>query len=202
MASRSRERYYIPGTYYHVFNRGVEKRVIFRDDSDYAFFIELFNRYLGKKGQANSIGTQYANYHDGVELLAFALMRNHFHLLVYLKDDESLKLFLHDTLTAYVRYFNDKYDRVGPLFQGRVQIKHILQEPYLLHISRYIHLNPKDWRLGRYTSLHYWTGDKHARWINPERLMTMTSDRYLWFLEDYESYKKSLDIIKAELAEK
>lgn len=191
---------YGANNYYHAFNRGVEKRTIFIDEQDYFFFLSLLARYLGDEEVRNSSGILYANYSESVELLAYALMPNHFHLLFYMKDDDGLRELMHDISTSYARYFNDKYKRVGPLFQGRFKASLIIQESYLQHISRYIHLNPKDWRTNPYTSLPYWLGEKHAAWLTPDRLLPESPHQYLAFVEDYQDYKRTLDAIKADLA--
>ncbi len=198
----NRHKTYAPENFYHVYNRGVEKRKIFVDEQDYLFYLSLLKRYLGSEEVYSISGQKYANYSEEVDLLAFALMPNHFHLLFYLKETEGIQQLMHDVSTAYVRYFNDKYERVGPLFQDRFKASLIIQEGYLEHISRYIHLNPKDWRTNTYSSLRYWVGDAQASWLHPERVNYKSPQEYMAFLRNYDDYKKSLDIVKAELASK
>lgn len=200
MPSKNRIKVYVPGAYYHVYNRGVEKRLIFQDDRDYAVFLNLLKRYLDSESYFDPSNREYPKYADGVDLLAYCMMPNHFHLLLYLKDDESLKKLMQSVCTAYVRYFNEIYKRVGPLFQDRFKASHILDEVYLQHISRYIHLNPRDWRTSLHTSLPYWLGNKFADWIHPDELNSMTSKEYMDFLQNHEDYLESLSLIESRLA--
>lgn len=200
MPSRNRIKVYVPGAYYHVYNRGVEKRLIFQDDRDYAVFLNLLKRYLDSESYFDPSNREYPKYSDGVDLLAYCMMPNHFHLLFYLKDEDSLKKLMQSVCTAYVKYFNKRYDRVGPLFQDRFKASHILREVYLQHISRYIHLNPKDWRTNRQTSLPYWLGNRSADWLHPEVVNSMTPKAYLDFLQDHEDYLESLALIESRLA--
>lgn len=199
---RNRERYktFIEDTYYHVYNRGVEKRIIFDDDRDREVFLNLLKRYVSPDVARDPLGRPYNNYAQDVELLAYCLMPNHFHLLFYLRHTDGIKLLMHDVSTAYSRYYNDKHDRVGPLFQSRYKASAILDESYLLHISRYIHLNPHNWRESTWSSLSYWLGRQRAKWIHPERLLDATPQSYLHFMKDYEDHKMMLDTINASLA--
>lgn len=99
-----------------------------------------------------------------------------------------------------MRYFNEKYKRVGPLFQDRYKASHIFNESYLVHISRYIHLNPPDWRHWSFSSLPYYLGDAYADWVLPQRSKELVNN-YLEFVQDYEDYKATLDIAKLEMVE-
>lgn len=199
MPSRNRNKIFISDSYYHVYNRGVEKRTIFLDESDYAVFLNLLKRYLSRKESKDARGRQYQNYHGQLELLAYCLMPNHYHLLFYVHEEESVPKVLQAVNGSYVHYFNEKYDRVGPLFQDRYKASHILNEAYLMHISRYIHLNPRDWRHWQYSSLPYYLGTYTADWVLPERAKELVSADYLSFLEDYEDYKATLEKIRAEI---
>lgn len=116
-----------PNSYYHVYNRGHNKQIIFHDYKDYARYLKRLNEYLKK--------------HE-VNLLAYCLMPNHVHLLLFQKGEESIDRFIHRLHTAYTMYFNKKYERVGAVFQGRFKAKLIESDEYLLHVSRYIHINP------------------------------------------------------------
>jgi len=116
-----------PNSYYHVYNRGHNKQMIFLDYKDYARYLKRLKEYLQK--------------HD-VTLLAYCLMPNHVHLLLYQKGEESIDRFVHRLHTAFTMYFNKKYERVGAVFQGRFKAKLIETDEYLLHVSRYIHINP------------------------------------------------------------
>jgi putative transposase len=113
--------------YYHIYNRGSEKRIIFLAEKDYRNFLDRIAK--------NSI--KYA-----VDILVYCLMPNHFHLLLRQKPEGSIQSFMHAIELGYAKFFNTKYERVGPLFQGRFKSKFIETDEYLLQLSAYIHRNP------------------------------------------------------------
>ncbi len=127
--------YYI-GCYYHIYNRGVEKRDIFLDQSDYHFFINRMRENLGDNPNKN--------HSDNVELGAFCLMPNHFHMILQNKSAKGIEGFMRSSLTSYSLYFNRKYNRVGHLFQSCYKASLLKGEGQLLIKSRYIHRNPLD----------------------------------------------------------
>jgi len=152
---------YLEGGFYHVYNRGVEKRNIFIDDQDYYVFLNYLRLYLLPKDQIYEeiknkkltneeflqktiMLSHINNFYKKINLLSFCLMPNHFHLQLRQKGRYDMDVFIQSLLTKYVRYFNKKYNRVGPLFSGRYKAILIEKEEYLLHLSRYIHLNPKE----------------------------------------------------------
>lgn len=209
MPSKHVEKLYAEDTFYHVFNRGVEKRNIFLDESDYVYFISLFNRYLGSSEKFDTSHRLIPNYSKSLELVAYCLMPNHFHLLVYQKDKDSMQIFMRSVCTAYSMYFNKKYERVGTLFQDRYKAVLIDDDSYFTHISRYIHLNPldvgEDYLAYPYSSLSYWVGSAENRpeWLKPDRVIGEFSSpqEYLDFLSDYKEVKAELKQIKKSLKE-
>ena len=118
---------FFAGGYYHIYCRGNEKRDIFVKFSDYKRFISKLNEYR--------IAHQ-------VSIICYCLLSNHFHLLVRQNTDKSVSSFMHRLTVSYSMYFNKRYNRVGHLFQGNFKAKLIDKDEYLLHLSRYIHLNP------------------------------------------------------------
>ena len=136
-------------SYYHVYNRGVEKRKIFLDENDYKSFIGILRSYLSfpvkrekdiLQGRALRISDH--RLYQEIKLLSYCLMPNHFHLLVKQNTKDAVTKLMRRVLTAYSMYFNEKYERVGGLFQGRFKAKEVETDEYLLHLSRYIHRNP------------------------------------------------------------
>src|SRR3989344_2895738 len=91
MPSKHIEKTYTPDTFYHVFNRGVGRRSIFKDDKDYAVFLNLLKRYLGDEPAIYKQSREYPWFRNEIQLLAFCLMPNHYHLLVYPTQDISIK---------------------------------------------------------------------------------------------------------------
>lgn len=111
---------------------------------------------------------------------------------------------LRAVMSSYGLYFNRKYKRVGPIFQSRYKASRITADPYLQHISRYIHLNPKIWQDYAYSSLPYYLGQRSAEWINPTAILDIFShnrNEYLSFVRDYKAQKQMLDELKWELAD-
>jgi len=144
MPSRNIIRSYLENSYYHIYNRGVEKRDIFLDDQDYKVFLHFLKRYLTKPPESpEQVRPLWrSDLFDKIKLIAYCLMNNHFHLMVKQSTKEATTDFMRALIDSYVRYFNEKYERVGSLFQGRFKAVLIDSEPYLLHLTRYIHLNP------------------------------------------------------------
>jgi len=116
----------IPNILQHVIVRGIEKRDIFLDDSDRAAFVQRFSALLQE---------------TGTQCLAWALMSNHFHLLMR-PTREKLSSFMRRLLTGYAVTFNLRHRRAGHLFQNRYKSIVCEDDPYLLELVRYIHLNP------------------------------------------------------------
>lgn len=202
MASKNTRKIYLEKTHYHVYNRGVNKRRIFLDSEDYSVFLNLLKRYLSRRPQKDVKGREYPWLYNGIELQAFCLMPNHFHLLVYQLEETALMTLIKNVCGSYTSYFNKKYNRVGPLFQDRFKASMITADSYLHHISRYIHLNPKNYRTWKYSSLPFYMGMKTAEWIQPHRILELFNDRgdYMQFVEDYEDQKDVMDELKYELA--
>jgi len=151
------------GEYYHIYNRGVEKRLIYLNDEDRWRFVTLLLLLQGEesfpqmsrmvllvKSRAfdKSIFTDFIKANN-VELVSFCLMPNHFHLILGEVKEGGISKFMHRLLTAYTNYFNKKYKHTGHLFSGKFQSINIDRDEYLQYLSAYIHLNPrelKNWR--------------------------------------------------------
>lgn len=195
--------------YYHVYNRGVAKQDIFRDQDDYAVFLNLFKRHLSDEPFTDQYGRSAVKLNNDIELLSFCLLPNHFHLLVYNISDMGLPDLMRRTMTAYSMYFNKRYKRVGSLFQDTYKASLIIDEAYLLHISRYIHLNPQDinedFEKYPYSSYQYFLGKMSATWLHPQKIMDMHENnpqKYREFVKDYEAFRKDLQLIKSQLADR
>lgn len=195
-------------SYYHVYNRGVAKQDIFREPEDYATFLHLFKRHLSYEIPADKYGRPHAKLNNDIELLAFCLMPNHFHLLAYNITEKGLPNLMRRTMTAYSMYFNKRYKRVGTLFQDTYKASRITEEPYLMHISRYIHLNPQDLNQSfeeyPYSSYTYYTGKRSAKWLNTDKVLGLYGNNtksYAKFVKDYEANRQEIQFIKHQLAD-
>ena len=144
------------GEYYHVYNRGVERRVLFLDNGDKERFVRLLY-------SANSSTSIYLSDYQGkalaeipkgeniVAIGAWCLMPNHFHILLKEIKTDGISMFMQKLLTGYSMYFNKKYHRKGSLFEGKFSAKHLDYDQYLKYQFTYIHLNPigiidKEWK--------------------------------------------------------
>lgn len=191
----------MPESYYHVYNRGLNKREIFKDAYDYTVFLNLLKRYLDDELYKDKSGRNYDKLNDQLELLAFCLMKNHYHLLLYQKNPDSMTKLMRRIATSYTTYFNKRYKRTGTLLQERFKASRITSDEYLQHISRYIHLNPKEYREWEFSSLPYYLGHKKADWLRPKKILCLfDGGEYPQFVSDYEENKKVLEEIKHELA--
>lgn len=203
MPSKNIVKQYSEDTYYHIYSRGVNKQAVFLDALDHAYFLSLLKRYLSPEPSKSTSRVVYKHFAQEISLIAYCLMTNHIHLLIHQRDKDSIARFMKSVMTSYSMYFNKRYDRVGPLFQSRYLASLIDHDGYLHHISRYIHLNPKNWRKYEYSSLPYYLEEKSAEWINPRPILELfnnDSRKYLSFVEDYQDQKELLDELKWELA--
>lgn len=182
MPSRNIIKQYAKNGYYHIYNRGVERRQIFGDKKDCIMFQRFLKQYLSPKDRLEMFLTPKdridriakVNMSGQIEILAFALMPNHFHLLLRQTEEYSIATFMQRLFTSYVLYFNKKYKRIGPLFQDTYKAVLVQDDSYLLHLSSYIHLNSKnlsgrnDIDYSEFCSYPYYLGEKEGMWIHPE----------------------------------
>lgn len=204
MPSKNIVRSFSSNSFYHIYNRGADKQIIFRDDADYRYFSNLFSRHLGPKATEDKYGREYKFYGDKIDAIAFCWMPNHYHLLVFQKDEERTIVELMQSVgTAYTMYFNKKYRRRGRLFETHYKSSLIDDDSYFAHISRYIHLNPQDYKKWPHSSYHDYVSTPKHDWINSEYILNDFQDKqaYQAFVADYEAMKKDLDTIKKELAD-
>lgn len=203
MPSRNTARVDLEHSYYHVYARGSSKQPIFIASGDYDYFIGLFKRYLSKGPIVSSTGSVYPNYSGKLELLAYCLMSNHFHLLTYQEDRGALTALMRSLMVSYSRYFNLRYGRTGSLFETRYKAVRIDGDSYLDHISRYIHLNPRYWKRYLYSSLNYYERGDEPEWLHTTKVLNLLGTRsaYLAFVAEYEETKLKLEAAKQELAD-
>lgn len=149
---------FAPGEWYHCYNRGVDKRVIFKNVSDYRRFVMLLYLSNGTKrfilsnfakksyvGPSLELIIEKADRGDQlVDVGAYALMPNHYHLLLREKTEGGLTTFMRKLGTGYAMSFNLKYHRVGTLFSSRFQARHISNDRYMRRLVHYLHANPSE----------------------------------------------------------
>lgn len=189
---------------YHIYNRGVEKRDIFLEDKDYFRFVhDLFE--FNDELPAENIRYKLSDLESYevkpreikkprkliIEILAFCLMPNHFHLLVRQLKDNGIIRFMHKLGTGYAMSFNQKYERVGSLFQGTYRAVLIDKESHFYHIPYYIHLNSLDlkfpeWREGKLKNyrgaiefLENYRWSSHLDYIGKKNFPSVTNRQFL-----------------------
>lgn len=202
MATKKRD--FLNENYYHIFNRGVEKRKVFLKDRDYQRFVETMVHCLTKVNKltrTKSLKKDISFQSQPVDLVAYCLMPNHF--LVKQNSDNGISAFLSRLTNSYTKYFNTKYDRVGPLFQGPFKTINIQTEEQLVHLSRYIHLNPvvsgitNDPGGFEWSSYKDYLSEKQS-FVKSEIVLGnfVSKEDYEKFVQDQIDYGKSLETLK------
>lgn len=148
-----RKEEFADGEFYHIFNRGVDKREIFVDTSDSQRFFQSMSEF----NSVTPIGSIYENSFSKsnkndfipnpkdklVNFTCYCLNPNHYHFLLQQVVDKGIEKFMHKLGLGYAKYFNNKHHRSGALFQGSFKSVHVNSNEYLLHLSAYINLNYK-----------------------------------------------------------
>ena len=163
--------------YYHVFNRGISSGDIFFSKDNYYYCLRLLKTYTARYS---------------IRVIAYCLMPNHYHLLLLQEGEQLISQYIQTVFNAYVQGLNRRIKRKGPLFEGR--FKHVLvdKEEYLIHLCRYIHLNPVKAKLVRrpeewiFSDYHEWID--HSKKSSKKELFIMehfrNKDEYRLFVED------------------
>lgn len=160
--------------FYHIFNRGVEKRQIFMDNGDSARFLQgmdLFNALepigsiFENSFRKHQLGSEASNTDELkrlVDFVCFCINPNHFHFILKQLEDRGIEKFMHRLSTGYTKYFNIKHKRNGVLFQGPFKAVHIETNEQLLHTSVYVNLNFKVHQLGSEASKYFSSWDEYV----------------------------------------
>ena len=191
MPSRYIIREFAENQYYHVFNRGNHKQPIFKEDQDYRVFLRLFwdlikHPYPDPKRPPDVI------------VLCYCLMPNHFHLLLKQTSTAGITNLMKRLIIKYVMYFNKKYQQVGKLFQSIFKAKEIDTEPYLLHLTRYIHQNPSEIWTGSlanypYSSYGHYLGKTTQLPLNTQEILSFFALSQKLSLKDFLSYQSFVE---------
>lgn len=201
------------GYFYHLFNRGVEKRIIFQDNRDYTHFLKIlgYYQYAGPKPSYSRANDEQIksvkNNEKIIEIISYCLMPNHFHLLIKQLKEGGISEFMRKISDGYTKYFNTKYNRIGPLFQGAYKSVLIESDQQLTHLSRYIHLNPRVSLLTKDLNSYIWSsysdyiGLRSGNLVNKDEILGFFKDQkaYEQFVLDQVDYGISLERIKHQL---
>ncbi len=205
--------------YYHIFNRGVDKRSTFKNSRNFQRALELlyfyqftntplrFSHYLRANDNIKkNIDSQMIAGGKKVHITAYCLMPNHFHLLIKQKREKGIPQFLSEFENAYTRYFNLAVSRSGVLFQSTFKAVFVESNEQLLHLTRYIHLNPTTAsivnvdQLNKYpwSSYNAYISNFNDNVINKEDVHEIVAQitNYKTFVHDNASYAKELKQIQ------
>ena len=156
------------GNFYHVYNRGNNHQTVFFDHENYVYFLRLVKEHL---------------ITNAVDIVAYCLMPNHYHFLVYLRD-ETLSDAMKSLSLSYTKAINKRFNRCGALFQGRFQSIHIAQTNYLVNLLHYIHLNPV--KAGLVQQSEEWEFSSYLEYAGLRRAM-LSKTEYIKMQFDEES---------------
>lgn len=200
---------FVNGHIYHIYNRGVQKHPIFFDNWDRGRFLEALQYYQfsGPKPRF-SIFRKTKIYRTElkdplVKIVAYCLMPNHFHLLIQQISEGGITEFVSKLSNSYTKYINTKYDFVGPLLQGEFKAVLVESDEQLMHVNRYIHLNPVSALMVRDLTGYKWSSypeyidDNHSKICYPDPVLELfpSKEKYKEFIKDQSDYILSLESI-------
>lgn len=201
---------FINGEYYHIYNRGLEKQNIFTNNKDYSRFIQTVFYY-----QIQNPKPKFSTYKRTktfpidenkkiVSIVCYCLMPNHFHFLIKQTKDGGISEFMRKISESFTKYRNTKYNRQGPTFQGVFKVVSIETDEQLVHVSRYIHLNPlvsllvKDLKFYAWSSYLDYIGMRDNPAVKKEEILSFfkSPQDYDKFVLDQADYGAKLELIK------
>jgi len=208
--------------FYHIFSRSIFKFQVFTNDRNFERFttaIEFFNYKQNamafSKFNINSFQAQkqfkneyFTKENQLTEIIAFCLMPTHLHLLLKQLQENGISQMVGNALNSYSKYFNTKLDRTGPLWESKFKNVLVDSDEQLLHLTRYIHLNPvsahlvehpKDWQFSSYDE--YVNPKQENRICEFEKYIDMNAKDYEKFVMDRKDYQRELSKIKKHLLE-
>jgi REP element-mobilizing transposase RayT len=173
-----RKVHFAQGHYYHVYNRGIDRRPIFREAANYTFLLRRLKEY------ADALQ---------IAVIAYCLMLNHYHLLLRQDGEAPVGLLMQRVFNSYTKAYNKRYGRQGTLFGGRYRAIHVDREPYLRHVCRYIHANPvkhgfvEQVALWPYSNYPEWVGAREGSLVDRPFVegLFATGAAYAAFVQDY-----------------
>ena len=188
------------GYYYHIYNRGVDKREVFTNNRDYFnFLIRLrdFNndsifeqRLYAHKEPSSFIAKELGSLPRLMEIICYCLIPNHYHLLLKQLMDRGIGKFLHKIGTGYVNYFNKTYNRNGVLFQGKYKAVEVVSDEQLLYLSAYINGNAEIRQITKATN---WPWSSYLDYLGERQGTLCRKEEILNGFENLADYKNYLD---------
>jgi len=210
--------------YYHILNKSIANFVIFNDENEFIRAIGLLRFYQNKRpllkfSQFNQLSLADQDYflkinipeknNKLVEIIAYCLMPTHFHLILQQLQTKGISNYIKNILISYTRYFNLKHNRKGPLWEGRFKNVLIKNDKQLIHLTRYLHLNPVS--AGLVKKPENWPASSYEEYMdkidykkaicNYKNVIDIHPLKYIKFINDRLSYQRQLSRIKKLLLE-
>lgn len=207
-----KKNYYKKGEFFHIFNKSIATFLIFKNKKTINRFLQaldFYNSITRRKSLSEYLNTTYGfipnllipKENSIVKIIAYCIMPDHYHLLVKILKDNLLSKYINDVENSYTRFFNLLIKRKGPLWQSRFKAVRIINNEQLLHITRYIHLNPTSRNLCQkpeewlFSSYNFYISEKNLSCFLPE--ITISNPKfYKSFVNDRKDYQKNLRRIK------
>ncbi len=213
---------FVNGQIYHVFNKTIESKKVFIDDAHDRLFLQLIPFYRSDKHivsysafkrlpdvlQKHYLSLTKMRKYYRVEVLCFCLMPTHFHFLIKQTRGGGLSKFISDLINSYTRFYNEENERKGPLFLPRFKSVRIKSREQLIHVSRYIHLNPYSSGITksinellsyRWSSIGDYVKVDRSGFVYPKYILQEFSNdrqRHMRFIVNHADYQRNLEFIK------
>jgi len=199
----------VTGEIYHVYSKSIAEYVIFNNDFEYSRMREVveyyrierpftsFSRFKERNMQVKQLDPKRL-----VQIICYCVMPTHIHLVLKQMEDKGISVFINNVFNSYSRYFNIKHNRKGPLWESSFKKVLVESDSQLLHLTRYIHLNPvtayiinnpEDWKWSSYRE--YISGNKEGI-CEYDSVLDIKPEEYKKFVEDRISYQRELAKIK------
>ncbi len=209
------KRYFEKGHFYHVMTKSIAGYIVFRSKNDYTRMLKMieyysyenvplkFSRYFFSVNNKNTVKEiDLTKFSKLVDIISYCLMPTHIHILLTPLKDNAVSIFMGNLLNSYTRYFNTKTKRKGPLWQGRFKSVNVETDEQLLHLTRYIHLNPsssglvKEPEIWSYSSYKQFLG-KEKGFCSFEKYIHIEPEEYREFVDSRKDYQRELSLIRS-----
>lgn len=205
---------FVKGEIYHVFNKSIANYGIFNDLNNSRRFMdtlfyynsklidESFSIFLKRNEKFQAESLLYPKEFPYIKFLCYCIMPDHYHILIKVVEEDYFSKYISDVENSFSRFFNLKFERIGPLWQTSFKSVRIKSNKQLLHVHRYIHLNPttsslvdkpEDWTYSSYKD--FISNPKFLKEIITE-ISIKNPESYKRFVEDQKDYQRKLKLIK------
>ncbi|OGD65254.1 hypothetical protein A2215_01020 [Candidatus Berkelbacteria bacterium RIFOXYA2_FULL_43_10] len=206
------------GEIYHIFTRSIAKFVVFNNDEEYLRMKNILNCY--RYANFNYKYSHFAELDESsqevilyqlkiednclVRIIAYCIMPTHIHIILQQLEEGGISKYMSRVLNSYSRYFNTKHKRVGPLWSGRFKSVLVSEDEQLLHLTRYVHLNPtsadltkipEQWEFSSYGE-YLQENSNGGRVCNFDNLFDLSPKEYKKFVDDRKQDQRNISIIK------